>query len=247
MLMFAQSQLPCCPPYTVDCPSFTFPWTWLSSSYSFCLCLSSPCISSCLFCHLQGLFPTLSPPLPGAMSRPASWRQHIRVTCGVWRSSHRSPFTFCVSALPLGNTALNERGLGTGMTSSWERMRLWASKIVLKLKTKKGKLKQQPLTTLNTHHSWPICQISLSVKSSLTSSSGPPVESMLVFDRPLSIYLVMHSTHFIYSYWICHLISSHDSKSPREHLSFYLLPHYICESYQSSLYSWSSINVHKFH
>lgn len=38
--------------------------------------------------------------------------------CGVWRGSHSSPFTFCVSDLPLGNTALNERGLDTGMTSS---------------------------------------------------------------------------------------------------------------------------------
>lgn len=36
-------------------PVSCFPWTWLSSSYSVCLCLSSPCISSCLFGHLQGL------------------------------------------------------------------------------------------------------------------------------------------------------------------------------------------------
>lgn len=171
MLVFALSQLPCCPLYTVDCPSFMFPWTWPSSSYSSCLYLF-------LFCHLQGTLPALHPPPAGMMLLPCGLAAAPQRHC-----SHVSPFMSVPLPFLWEMELLRMKGVwGTGMNSPWRRMRWEDWKIVFELKTKQRKLKpkQQPLTTLKTlAYGYPVifmvCQYNQLYKPEIEPHLWPPI------------------------------------------------------------------------
>lgn len=121
---------PCCPLYPVGCPSFMFPWMWLSSSYSCCLYLSSPyTFAPAAISRVSSQYRILIPQV-WDFCRAASCLTAAR-SSGVTAASN---LLYSVFALPLGNRTLDKRVLSLVWIFPGVGWAGW--KIVFELKTK---------------------------------------------------------------------------------------------------------------
>lgn len=135
--------------------------------------VTAPACTSCLFCHLQGTLPILNPPAAGVMLLPCC-PAHPE---GLLPSQS---LYICAMALPLGNRASYEWGLGTDMNSFWRGIRREDWKIIFELKIKP---KQQPFAALKT----------LWVPCNFYGFPVQPVTQTRNLASPLTTYFSAHS------------------------------------------------------